>query len=66
MIQLNYNGEVKCPNCNKLYKPKLKRKEGELIQITYPKATKEDREQLISGLCCNKCWEEYLGIGGLY
>jgi len=62
MINLNSNGEIKCPNCNKLYKPILKRKDGELIQVTYPNATKEQREQLISGICSNKCWEEFLGL----
>ena len=42
--------------------PVLKRIEGELIQDSYPNATKEEREQLISGLCSNECWEEFLGL----
>jgi len=62
MINVNENGLMVCPNCKKEYKPFLERKDGELIQVTYPKATKEQREQLISGLCSDKCWNEYLGI----
>ena len=40
---------ITCPNCNKEYLPILERKT-------------EQREQLISGLCSTKCWNEYLGI----
>jgi len=65
MIILNEKGLIVCPNCKKEYKPILERKEGELIQITYPKATREEREQLISGLCSSKCWNEFLGLGVL-
>lgn len=62
MITSNENGLIKCPNCKKFYKPKLERKGDELIQVSYPNATREEREQLISGLCSNKCWDEFLGI----
>ena len=51
-----------CPNCKKEYTPKLKRKDGELIQVTHPNATREEREQLISGLCSNKCFNEFIGV----
>ena len=51
-----------CPNCKKEYKPILERKTNELIQNEFPNATKEEREQLISGLCCDKCWKEFLGF----
>jgi len=51
-----------CPNCKKEYTPKLKRIKGELIQVTYPNATREEIEQLISGLCSNKCFNEFIGV----
>ena len=54
--------EIICPNCKKTYLPILERKTNDLIQIEHPKATAEQREQLISGLCSNKCWSEYLGV----
>jgi len=63
MIYPDENGFIKCPNCKKLYKPKLVRKTNDLIQNEFPKATSEQREQLISGLCSNKCWNEFLGLG---
>jgi hypothetical protein len=62
MINLNSEGFIICPNCNKSYKPILERKKGELIQNTYPNSTKEEREQLISGLCSSVCWNKFLGI----
>ena len=62
MINLNINGCVVCPNCKKEYKPILERKTNKLIQEEHPTATKEEREQLISGLCSNKCWKEFLGL----
>ena len=62
MILPDENGQIKCPNCKREYTPELKRKDGELIQNTYPDATKEQREQLISGLCIDNCWKEFLGL----
>lgn len=62
MINPNADGLILCPNCNKWYKPKLKRKGSEPLQVTHPNAQPFEREQLISGLCSNKCWNEYLGI----
>ena len=51
-----------CPNCNKEYKTVLDRIDDRPIQEQIPNATKEEREQLISGLCSNKCWNEFLGL----
>jgi hypothetical protein len=51
MIHPNEEGLILCPCCSKMYKPKLKRKTNELIHIEFPNATKEEREQLISGIC---------------
>jgi hypothetical protein len=62
MITPNYKGLIVCPNCKKEYKPILERKTNDLIQIEHPNATKEQREQLISGLCSNKCFKQFVGI----
>ena len=52
---------MKCPNCKKIYEPVLDRKTDKLIQNEFPDSTLEQREQLISGICSDKCWDEYLG-----
>lgn len=55
-------GRTICPACRKAYKPVLgERDPNMLIQHQYPNATPEQREQLITGLCSNKCWKRYLG-----
>lgn len=65
-----------CPNCKKQYVPVLaelpdfservtKWKAGALIQHVWPDTegyTSEQREQLMIGLCSDKCWGEYLGV----
>ena len=50
-----------CPMCKKNYEPVLKRKTGKLIQDEFPTATKEQREQLISGVCSDECWDKMFG-----
>ena len=62
MINPDENGFIICPNCKKKYKPILERKTDEPIQRQYPQATAIEREQLISGLCSNKCWNSFLGF----
>jgi len=62
MILPDENGLIKCPNCKREYKPVLERKTDKPIQAEHPTATKEEREQLISGLCCDKCWNSFLGF----
>lgn len=53
-----------CPNCQKKYTPVLERKHPDMpIQKEFPKATAQEREQHITGLCSDKCWKEYLGLG---
>ena len=55
-----------CPNCKKLYSPTLLRKHPEVpIQQEFPDAKPIEREQHISGLCSDKCWNEFTGLGGL-
>jgi anaerobic ribonucleoside-triphosphate reductase len=53
-----------CPNCGKEYETVLERPIGDNrpIQQIFPKSRKWEREQLITGICSNKCWDEYLGI----
>jgi hypothetical protein len=53
-----------CPNCKKQYIPKLgARLHPELlIQQEFPNAESWEREQLVSGICSNKCWDEFLGV----
>ena len=60
-----------CPNCKKIYTPdlatqpnfeeKLVEWQGRLIQNVWPEATLIQREQLMTGVCSDKCWAEYLG-----
>jgi len=56
--------EIKvCPNCNKEYETILDRKHSEMsIQQEFPSAPKWQREQHISGICSDKCWDEFLGM----
>ena len=52
-----------CPNCHKEYKPVLgERKTDKLIQREFPKAEAWQREQLITGICSDTCWKEFLGV----
>lgn len=64
--------QVTCPNCRKTYTPELLQqpdaqvklmqwKSGTLIQRVWPQATPAQREQLITGMCSDKCWNEFLG-----
>jgi hypothetical protein len=56
-------GELRvCPNCHKEYQTVLSRKDDRVIQEQYPDAPAWKREQLISGICSNKCWNKFLGI----
>jgi hypothetical protein len=56
---------VRCPNCGKLYIPELKRPEGDTrpIQQIFRDEPAWKREQLISGICSDKCWKEFSGSG---
>jgi hypothetical protein len=54
---------VKCPQCKKEYEPVLgQRLTDNLIQDEFPNAKPWEREQLQSGICSDKCWDEWLGI----
>jgi uncharacterized Zn finger protein (UPF0148 family) len=58
------DGRTICPNCGKAYFPELgERKEpGKLIQDEFPNSKPYQREQLLSGLCSDNCWADYLGV----
>ena len=51
-----------CPNCKKEYQTVLERQTDQNIQVEYPNAPSWQREQLISGVCSDVCWDEFLGI----
>jgi len=52
-----------CPNCEKGYEPILKREHPELsIQFEFPNAPTWQREQHLSGICSDECWNEFLGV----
>ena len=53
--------KIICPNCKKEYEPVLKRISDNPIQVDYPNSKPFEREQLISGICSDKCWNEFLG-----
>ncbi len=52
-----------CPCCHEEYEPILDRQHPEvLIQEEFPEAPAWQREQHISGLCSDSCWNRFLGI----
>ena len=57
--------EKECPNCGKRYIPDLDRGgDPRPIQQIFPDAEPYQREQLVTGLCTDRCWDEYLGVTG--
>jgi hypothetical protein len=63
---------AKCPHCGKEYAPVLAQRpdyeqrrvlwrNGMYIQDAWPESTAEEREQLLTGVCSTKCWNEFLG-----
>lgn len=69
--------KTKCPSCKKLYMPDLQKRpdfkarytqwkfERELIQNVWPDSegfTSTQREQLQTGICSDKCWDEWIGL----
>jgi len=62
MANIDKDGLTVCPHCQKHYIPKLgQRRTNRLIQEEFPNATAEEREQLVSGICSDKCWDEMFG-----
>jgi hypothetical protein len=54
-----------CPQCLKEYETILERPpyDERPIQEIYPNVPPWVREQLITGLCSNECWIEYIKFG---
>lgn len=50
-----------CPNCEKWYDTELDRKTDQNIQVEFPNEPAWKREQLISGICSDECWDQFLG-----
>ncbi len=57
---------MQCPNCKEAYEPELgeRKHPTKPVQNEFPDAKPYQREQLITGLCSDNCWNEYLGIEG--
>ena len=54
--------KLTCPACGKVYEPVLgERKTCDLIQVEFPDAEPWQREQLLSGICSDECWDNFLG-----
>ena len=50
-----------CPVCKEEYDLAIQEpRDGRLIQDQFPNATKTEREQLISGICSDKCWHKLI------
>lgn len=49
-----------CPVCEKTYKTELVKypSDSRPIQQIFPNAKPYQREQLISGICSDKCWDK--------
>jgi hypothetical protein len=65
MPQKDSKGLTICPNCFEHYVPVLReipQGDRRCIQDIFPKATPEQREQLVTGICRTKCWNEFLGV----
>lgn len=51
------DGKHVCPNCKRAYEPAYDSKEE-----AKEHGTDAEKEQYITGLCSDGCWDEYLGI----
>lgn len=55
----------RCPECGKVYRPVLVDRPqvpGKfLVQDRWPTAQPWEREQLISGICSDRCFDSFLG-----
>jgi len=50
-----------CPGCGRHYKPVLGERDPDIIiQKQFPNSTSEEREQLVSGICSDACWDKLL------
>lgn len=65
MYRIDEQGLHICPFCDKHYKPELEKPpcDDRKIQEIFPNATPAQREQYVTGVCSQECWNENLGIG---
>ena len=57
------NGLTICPSCGKAYSPVLGERDPDMcIQDQFPNATKIEREQLVTGICSQECWDKTFGL----
>jgi len=54
--------EKVCPNCHKRYYTELQRYTDKPVQEEWPDEPAWKREQLVSGLCGENCWNQFLGV----
>lgn len=60
--EITARGRTVCPACRKEYVPELgSRDPSRLVQDEFPDATREQREQLVTGMCSTACFFEYVG-----
>ncbi len=54
------NGVVRCPCCNKVYRPLLRRPSGDDrgVDRIFPAEPAWKREQLVSGICSDECFDK--------
>lgn len=61
--------EKRCPNCKEINQIEVNEtrlqiwRAGENIQNVWPDWSPAQREQMITGLCSDECWNAYLGVG---
>jgi len=59
------DGLTICPQCGRHYQPVLGERDPRVpIQKQYPDADVWEREQLMTGLCSDKCFDEHIGAKG--
>lgn len=67
--ELERDGMALCPNCGKNYLPALAKdaagmerwKAGTMADQVWPAASLIECEQLLTGICSDECWDQFLG-----
>lgn len=67
LIKPDIAGMIRCPQCQRKYKPDLPippQSDTRKIQDIYPNAEVYQREQQLTGLCSDECYDKHLGVEG--
>ncbi len=67
LIRPDQEGLIVCPECKRRYKPDLAippASDNRAIQVIYPDAEVYQREQQLTGLCSDECYDAHLGVEG--